>query len=51
LREARHAIVGTNAVDGPPQFSRVWYISESTSHIENVLLVVTPTKIISQDFN
>ena len=128
LRAPRHAIVGTNRVDGPPQLSPVWYLyedgrlyisigaatakhrnlqrdprisicvdgchpdartvmiygkahivphgdplqqemrwriirhyyedeetarqyAESTQHLQSVLLIVTPEKIISQDFN
>ena len=29
LRAPRHAIVGTNVVDGPPQLSPVWYVFDN----------------------
>ena len=37
LRQPRHAIVGTNSVDGPPQLSPVWYIYENETLYISIL--------------
>lgn len=37
LDAPRHAIVGTNTVDGPPQLSPVWYVHEESRLYISVL--------------